>query len=277
MLRILDKLNTPAAVIAVLVVIVAVNGFLLVYQQSDDAPQPSVSSETGSRAPDEASGGQPRNDTEETANPEQTTREQAKAPEDTTEKTEPEREDQAPQNTDQTQETAGKDQPSGNAPEDATQDEEQQNTDQQNEDQQNGNQQSGDQQSGDQQSEDQQSEDQRSEDQQNGDQQSAEHQKSDAALLAGLTETVRDCGGDREECVRDFVARAAPESRYVGGRTDLQAGAQNTEVLYFEDPDLGTCEFERGTYDAENGSDLMVIVVGEGSFGSERDECIPTA
>ncbi len=99
------------------------------------------------------------------------------------------------------------------------------------------------------------------------------------APLAGLGEALDGCEGDREDCVRDFVSQVSPESNYIGGRTDLATGGEgdNAEVLYFEDPEMDTCQFERGRHETEGDLDYTVILVGPGSFNDERgEECIPT-
>lgn len=103
-------------------------------------------------------------------------------------------------------------------------------------------------------------------------------QVGDADLLAGLSSSVSSCEeSPDEQCIRDFVVQVAPESRYVGGRVDLspQDDETNTEVIYFEDPGLESCEFERAEHEAE-GRRYAVILLGEGSFSDERgDQCIP--
>ncbi len=99
------------------------------------------------------------------------------------------------------------------------------------------------------------------------------------APLAGLGGALNGCEGDREGCVRDFVSRVSPDSRYIGGRMDLASGdsGRNAEVLYFEDPGMETCQYERGRHEAGDDLDYTVILVGPGSFNDERgDECIPT-
>lgn len=98
------------------------------------------------------------------------------------------------------------------------------------------------------------------------------------APLAGLGEALNGCEGDREGCVRDFVSRVSPDSRYIGGRMDLASGGsgRNAEVLYFEDPGMEACQYERESHEADD-LDYTVILVGPGSFNDERgDECIPT-
>lgn len=95
-----------------------------------------------------------------------------------------------------------------------------------------------------------------------------------------MGEFIRGCDGDRKECVRGFVARAAPEASYIGGRADLNAGGpgRNREILYFEDPTLGTCEHVRQEYAVNDSLTYAIIVVGRGSFDIERgSECIPQA
>ena len=62
-----------------------------------------------------------------------------------------------------------------------------------------------------------------------------------------LRGSIRRCEGDRKECVQKFVAVIAPEATYIGSRTDLNAGGsgRNKEISYFEDPNLGPCEYTR--------------------------------
>jgi hypothetical protein len=98
--------------------------------------------------------------------------------------------------------------------------------------------------------------------------------------LGGLGAAIRECAGDRKRCVQEFVAGVAPGASYIGGRTELDIGGtrSNVEVLYFEYPELGTCEYEREEHEARNGTTYTVILLGPGSFETERgEECIPRA
>lgn len=101
----------------------------------------------------------------------------------------------------------------------------------------------------------------------------------ESALLAGLSESVDSCvpeDGTVEECLRSFVREVAPDSSYAGGRIDLApSGERDTEVLYFQAPELAACEFQRAEHETE---DVLysVVIVGEGSFGAEGgDRCVP--
>lgn len=93
-----------------------------------------------------------------------------------------------------------------------------------------------------------------------------------------LREVIRDCDGSADGCVKDVVARIAPEAEYVGGRTDAGGSGQNNAVLYFADPDMEPCEYTRFTHAPTDRSALYTVVIaGEDSFGEEggRDGCVP--
>lgn len=95
--------------------------------------------------------------------------------------------------------------------------------------------------------------------------------------LGGLGEAMGRCNREAEECVREFVASAAPEAKYIGGRTNLEVG-RDSEVLYFETPALGECEHVRQAYQSAGETTYTVVVMGQGSFQSPRgSECIPKA
>lgn len=95
--------------------------------------------------------------------------------------------------------------------------------------------------------------------------------------LGGLGEAMGRCAREAEECLREFVASAAPEAKYIGGRTDLETG-RDSEVLYFETPALGECEHVRQAYQSAGETTYTVVVMGQGSFQSPRgSECIPKA
>jgi hypothetical protein len=102
--------------------------------------------------------------------------------------------------------------------------------------------------------------------------------ESEMHASGGLRESIRRCDGDRKECVQKFVAATDPEATYIGSRTDLNANGsgRNKEILYFEDPNLGTCEHMRQEYVPNDRLTYTVIILGQGSFESERGaECIP--
>jgi hypothetical protein len=97
---------------------------------------------------------------------------------------------------------------------------------------------------------------------------------------ANLGEAISGCKGDRKACLREFVTETSPEAKYVGGRTELGANGsgRNEDILYFEDPALGTCEPKRQEYEGDGGRAYVVILVGRGSFASgEGSDCIPKA
>lgn len=101
---------------------------------------------------------------------------------------------------------------------------------------------------------------------------------SETPIIGDLREAIRGCEGDRKECVRRFIGATYPESMYIGGRIDLNpdGSGRNKEILYFEDPSLGTCEHTRQEYVTNGRLTYTVIVLGQGSFQSERGlECIP--
>lgn len=92
-----------------------------------------------------------------------------------------------------------------------------------------------------------------------------------------LQGALRECDGEQEECVREFVGKVAPRAEYAGGRTEVDAtgSGQNHSVLYFEDPAMEPCEYEQpesGTSGAT--TSYTVVIAGKGSFAPERD-CIP--
>ena len=96
-----------------------------------------------------------------------------------------------------------------------------------------------------------------------------------------LWEELQGCEKSQEECVRDFVARVAPEAQYVGGRTDANDFGRNRHVLYFVDPARAPCEYEKfeSPADAPDVS-YEVLIAGEGSFAPNRQEdsgrgCLP--
>ncbi len=97
----------------------------------------------------------------------------------------------------------------------------------------------------------------------------------------GLEEGLQACqeAESHERCLKEAVSKAVPEARYVGGSTELNTASpgRNNRVLYFEDPGLEICEFERQGL-TTNTDYLTVIVVGEGSFGAEAEpDCVPAA
>lgn len=221
MMRFFNKLNTPAAVLIVLALILAVNGFL-VYRNhavlTANAPPPAEAGPGTTAAPGEAT-----------------------VPEETSEETEESAfEDmEEPEPTEETDGPEEREEPAGSAAE---------------------------------------------EDGPPPDPVEAEAPAPERPApvdLGGLGEFMRGCGGEGEECVQEFVARAAPEARYIGGRTDLDVaseGGRDREVLYFEVPTLGECENVRQEHEAENSLTYVVIVMGQGSFDSTRGpECIPAA
>ncbi|WP_119065779.1 hypothetical protein [Rubrobacter indicoceani] len=229
--NILEKLNTPVAVVAVLAVILLANGVLFYQSRS---PEPEISDVRNVR---ESS---PDRNADEPAAPEAT--EEATTGE---ENTNPEAEP-ATEREETSEEPPPEEQPREEAPDKEASDEE---------------------------APDEEAPEEQPEASEGG---------GDRALLAGLSESVGSCGGTSEEderCIRDFVGEVSPESRYVGGRIDLAARAEdtNTEFIYFEDPDLAPCEFERAEYDGE-ANRYAVILIGEGSFSDARgEECIPQA
>jgi hypothetical protein len=82
-------------------------------------------------------------------------------------------------------------------------------------------------------------------------------------VSSDLREAIRQCEGDRKECVREFVAGAAPETKYIGGRVDFNAGGsgRNKEIFYFEDPSLGTCENTRQEYATKDSITTILLRV----------------
>lgn len=233
MQTLIEKLNTPFAVVAVLAVILIANGFLIYQVRS---------------SPDESTGEQAARQSEQAA--------PTSEPDDSQDsgsavQNDAENEEEESPTTDETtveeiaeEETSVQEAPEETQPED-TGEEEQQVQEEQEETEET-------------------------------------VQEATPTLLAGLSSSVGSCreaAEDDEECIRDFVTEVAPDSRYVGGRIDLAAEAEaiNTEIIYFEDPGLAPCEFERAEYDGESNR-YAVILVGEGSFSDARgDQCIPQA
>lgn len=100
---------------------------------------------------------------------------------------------------------------------------------------------------------------------------------SETHVLGDLRQSIGRCDGD-PKCVRESVTAALPQATYIGGRIDLNAdgSGQNKEILYFEDPNLGTCEHIREDYATDDRLTYTVILLGQGTFESERgSECIP--
>jgi hypothetical protein len=226
-LKLFEKLNSPVAVVSILLIILAVNGYLF-YQNRNATPEAIAPQET-----------LVENAREQTRyEPSESEREE------TTEEASVDEEPQEPAADEaRAERDAARDDP-GDEPEDRP------------------------------------SEDSGAEDSDETGEGSRADEPRDRAPLAGLSDALEDCEGDRAGCVRDFVAQVSPESSYIGGRTDLASGdpGSNTEVLYFEDPDMEACQFERGRHEVEGGLDYTVILVGPGSFDDERgEECIPTA
>lgn len=231
-LKLFEKLNSPVAVVSILLIILAVNGYLF-YQNRNATPEAIAPQET-----------LVENAREQTRyEPSESEREE------TTEEASVDEEPQEPAADEaRAERDAARDDP-GDEPEDRP-------------------------------SEDSGAEDSGAEDSDETGEGSRADEPRDRAPLAGLSDALEDCEGDRAGCVRDFVAQVSPESSYIGGRTDLASGdpGSNTEVLYFEDPDMEACQFERGRHEVEGGLDYTVILVGPGSFDDERgEECIPTA
>lgn len=98
-----------------------------------------------------------------------------------------------------------------------------------------------------------------------------------SAQRPGMEDRVNECEEekDQEACIEDLVAFAAPEAFYIGTRTELNVGGRdrNNQVLYFEDPNLKSCEFMRKEFDSGEGiTYYSVVIAGEGSFSNQRDE-----
>lgn len=96
-----------------------------------------------------------------------------------------------------------------------------------------------------------------------------------------LKTMVEDCSDKRDQCVRELVETIAPEATYAGGRidTDTEDPGQSRNVLFFEDPDLGYCEYKQLEYQTNKMETYyMVIIAGEGSYNEEDGAgCVPQA
>lgn len=106
--------------------------------------------------------------------------------------------------------------------------------------------------------------------------------EEDGQEVSTLEEGLRDCREEgtqaKERCFAEAVSQAASAAKYIGGSTYLNAKGpgRHNRVLYFEDPALKLCEFERQDLPINTDS-LTVIVAGEGSFGAEAEQdCIPS-
>ncbi|MGH3088374.1 MAG: hypothetical protein ACRDSJ_13770 [Rubrobacteraceae bacterium] len=276
MLRFLNKLNSPQAVILVLIMVLALNGFLF-YQfraaNSDDADAP----DQGEPQTQETADTGPERTPEPEEEPEQTIRQPQE--DEQNDEPEPQENEESASQSQESQNNATEEDENreeDNREEDNQNDENREDENREDENQTDENRDGEEQASGDRPSgstDDSREEPEGEADAAQGERETPEQE----ATLAGLGEAIRGCEGEDERCIREFVARVAPESSYIGGRTDLVSG-QNTEVLYFEDPGMEACEFEREKHEAENGPDYTVILVGPGSFDDERgEECIPTA
>lgn len=94
-----------------------------------------------------------------------------------------------------------------------------------------------------------------------------------------LQEALQECKGDKERCVRQFVEKTAPKAEYAGGRIDADTGDsdRNRSILFFVDPTMKRCEYERLEYSATDATmSYAVIITAETSFDSEGgSDCAP--
>lgn len=94
-----------------------------------------------------------------------------------------------------------------------------------------------------------------------------------------LQKALQECEGDEERCVRQFVEKAAPKAEYAGGRIDTDIGDsdQNRNILFFVDPTMKRCEYERLEYSATDATtSYAVIITAEASFDSGGgSDCAP--
>lgn len=97
---------------------------------------------------------------------------------------------------------------------------------------------------------------------------------------SGMEQRLQECNEARaqEECIKTLVADAAPRAGYIGARTELNkdGSGRNEKVLYYEDPDLKSCEYTRKEFDSGSGDTYYaVIIAGEGAFGDQAsEECV---
>jgi hypothetical protein len=279
-LKLFEKLNNPIAVTLIMVAILAVNGFLF-YQQRSTPPEANAPEETSAQTsettdePDEEAKGEGSEDSkgpeEDASEPDES--EDAKGREE-----EPDGEQNGEQasngqndeseGSDESEDPSDEEEPPEEEPsEEASPEEEPQNDGNGGPDDESQN------------GEEESAPEESASDESDSDGESDGSGESGRTPLAGLGDALEECEGDRGECVRGFVSEVSPDSRYIGGRTDLASGSEgdNAEILYFEDPEMDACQFERGRHETQNGLDYTVILVGPGSFNDERgEECIPT-
>jgi hypothetical protein len=275
-MKLFEKLNNPVAVVLILIAILVVNGFIF-YQQSTTPREANAPSRN--ETPSEPS--QPDTD--------DTDEEDAKGEAERASGSRDEENDRAapPENENSSEETSGDESPADSEEEPSGDEPPEEDRNASPEDESSEDESSGDESpSGENGSGGSNESEGESRGGSGGESQNEQSERDDEsserdgeAPLAGLGDALDGCEGSREGCVRDFVSRVSPDSRYIGGRTDLASGdsGQNSEVLYFEDPGMEACQYERGRHEGEN-LEYTVILVGPGSFDDERgDECIPTA
>lgn len=93
-----------------------------------------------------------------------------------------------------------------------------------------------------------------------------------------LQGALEKCSTDHAVCVEEFVMDVTPEAVYAGGRidTNISGSGNNRSVLYFVDPTLKPCEYEKWKGEARDDTAYTVMVAGEGSFDEERpSDCVP--
>lgn len=98
---------------------------------------------------------------------------------------------------------------------------------------------------------------------------------SDPPERPTLKEALQKCEGTGEECAREFVARVAPEAEYAGGRIDIGDSGQSRNVLYFVDPTMEPCKYEKMEGRAGDAdTSYAVLIAEEGSFDGGAG-CLP--
>lgn len=255
-MKLFEKLNNPIAVVLILAAMLAVNGYLF-YQQGSTPPEANAPSQNETPPEPERNPEPANEDAKDKGSGERNEAEDAKSEEDE-ERQEEQREEQA--SGEQGEEEP--EQPPGDESQNGSASDEPRNESGDGESQ-NGSASDGSGGGGS----------------QSGQEGRGSEEERESAPLAGLGGALDGCEGDREDCVRDFVSQASPDSRYIGGRMDLASGGsgRNAEILYFEDPGMEACQYERGRYESEDDLDYTVILIGPGSFNDERgEECIPT-
>ncbi len=88
----------------------------------------------------------------------------------------------------------------------------------------------------------------------------------------------KECAGDQDRCVEELVAQVSPQAEYAGGRIDANVSGSglNREVLYFVDPTMEPCQYERLEYSTNDATIHTAIIAGEGSFElGNGARCVP--